>query len=81
MDLLSTITKLVTKNCFKAAIELKDAYYSIPIRSLDRKFLLTLFGRAPYMNSLAIPMVCHVLQGFLLKSLHPHYPLCISKVT
>ena len=40
MDSLSTITKLVTKNCFKAALDLKDAYYSIPIRSLDRKFLL-----------------------------------------
>lgn len=28
MDSLSTITKLVTKNCFMAAIDLKDAYYS-----------------------------------------------------
>ena len=33
------------------------------------------------MNSIAIPMVCHVLQGFLLKSLDPHYPLSKSKVT
>ena len=39
LDALSTIKKLVTKNCFMAAIDLKDAYYSIPIRSLDCKFL------------------------------------------
>lgn len=36
---LSTTTKLVTKNCFMAAIDLQHAYYSIHIRSLDRKFL------------------------------------------
>ena len=51
-----------------AAIDLKDAYYSIPIRSLDRYFL-RFFGRAPYMSSLAFPMVCHVLRRLLLKSL------------
>ena len=39
MDSLSTITNLVTKNCFMAAIDLKDAYFSIPIRSLERNFL------------------------------------------
>lgn len=39
MDSLDTITKLVTKNCFMASIDMKDAYYSIPIRSSDRKFL------------------------------------------
>ena len=39
MDLLSTITKLVTQNCYMAAVDMKDAYYSIPIRFSDRKFL------------------------------------------
>lgn len=48
MDSLSTITKLVTKNCFKAAIDLKDAYYSIPIRSLDRKCLLFIWEGTLY---------------------------------
>ena len=31
MDTLNTIIKLVDKNCFLAAIDLKDAYYSVPI--------------------------------------------------
>ena len=39
MDSLTTIIKLVDKNCFMACIDLKDAYYSIPIRKSDRKYL------------------------------------------
>ena len=39
MDSLSTITKLVTQNCYMATVDMKDAYYSIPVRSSDRKFL------------------------------------------
>ena len=39
MDSLNTITKLVSKNCFMASIDLKDAYYSVPVRKQDRKLL------------------------------------------
>ena len=39
MDSLCTITKLIAQNCFMAAIDMKHAYYSIPIRYSDRKFL------------------------------------------
>lgn len=39
MDSLSTIIKLVVKDCFMASIDLKDAYYSIPIHSSCRKYL------------------------------------------
>ena len=39
MDSLSTISKLVSQNCYMASVDMKDAYYSIPIRSSDRKFL------------------------------------------
>ena len=39
IDSLTTIIKLVDKNCFMACIDLKDAYYSIPIRQSDRKYL------------------------------------------
>ena len=35
---LQTITKLVTSNCFMASIDMKDAYYSIPFKSEDRKY-------------------------------------------
>lgn len=39
MDSLHTIIKLVDKNCFMASLDLKDAYYSIAIREIDRRFL------------------------------------------
>ena len=39
MDSLNTILKLLDKDCFMASLDLKDAYYSIPIRKSDRKYL------------------------------------------
>ena len=36
MDSLHTITKLLAPNCFMASIDLKDAYYSVPITASDR---------------------------------------------
>ena len=36
---LTAITKLVERNCFMPCIDLKDAYYSIPTRVNDRKYL------------------------------------------
>ena len=39
MDSIQTITKLVEKNCYMAALDLKDAYYSIPVKEQDQKFL------------------------------------------
>ena len=36
---LHTITKLIEKDCFMASIDLKDAYYSVPITRTDRKYL------------------------------------------
>ena len=39
MDSISNIIKLVTKNCFMASLDLKDAYYSIPITASHQKFL------------------------------------------
>ena len=39
MDTLHTIVKLIEKDCFMASIDLKDAYYSVPITKEDRKYL------------------------------------------
>ena len=36
---VSTIIKLVDKNCFMVSVDLKNASYSIPIREKDRKYL------------------------------------------
>ena len=39
MDTLLTALTLVSKGCFMASIDLKDAYYSVPIHTDDRKYL------------------------------------------
>lgn len=39
METLVTALLLINKNCFMASIDLKDAYYSVPINKEDRKFL------------------------------------------
>ena len=39
MDSLSTALSLISKNCFMASIDLKDAYYSVPIFSEHKKYL------------------------------------------
>lgn len=48
MDCIQTIVKLVTKNCFMASLDLKDAYYSLPIQTADRKFLRFLWRNELY---------------------------------
>ena len=39
MDSRQAIITLVTPNCFMASIDMKDAYYSIPVKNEDRKYL------------------------------------------
>ena len=48
MDSLCTITKLIAQNYFKSSIDMKDAYYSIPIRYSDRKFLCFQWDKVLY---------------------------------
>lgn len=39
MDTLVTALELISKGCFMASIDLKDAYYSVPILETHKKFL------------------------------------------
>ena len=38
MESLSSVLRLMEKGCFMSSIDLKDAYYSVPIDKSDRKF-------------------------------------------
>ena len=40
MDTFRTALKLIRPVCFMASVDLKDAYYSIPIAEQDRKFFM-----------------------------------------
>lgn len=39
MDTIQTALKLMRPGCFMASVDLKDAYYSIPIAAEDRQLL------------------------------------------
>ncbi|XP_063411285.1 uncharacterized protein LOC134694218 [Mytilus trossulus] len=39
MDSLGTAINLMNRNCYFGSIDLKDAFFSIPVRESDRKFL------------------------------------------
>ena len=39
MDTISSCLKQVTRGCFMASIDLKDAFYSVPIAQNCRKYL------------------------------------------
>ena len=39
MDTLGSVIKLMRPNCFMATIDLKDAYYSVPVSEKHQKYL------------------------------------------
>ena len=44
MDTIQTALKLMHPGCFMASVDLKDAYYSVPVAKEDRKFLRFQWG-------------------------------------
>ena len=48
MDNINTILELITPNCWMAVIDLKDAYYSVPIHPKFRKYLRFIYGGQLY---------------------------------
>ena len=48
MDTLKTVLNLIEKDCFLASLDLKDAYYSVPVARDHRKYLRFLWGGELY---------------------------------
>lgn len=46
MDTLNTVVDLITPGCYMASIDLKDAYYTVPIAESHRNFLKFRWGRS-----------------------------------
>ena len=40
MDTLWTVIRMMKQNCYMASIDIKDAYYSVPIADTDQKYLM-----------------------------------------
>ena len=43
MDTLNTALNMVKKNCLMASIDLTDPYYSVPVATVDQKYLMFQF--------------------------------------
>ena len=48
MDTLDTVTKMIKPGCFMASVDLKDAYYTVPIHSNHQKYLKFMFNGTLY---------------------------------
>ena len=48
MDTLNTIINLMSLDCYMGSLDLKDAYYSIPVMKEHRKYLRFLFNGRLY---------------------------------
>ena len=67
VDNIQTALRLVRPQCFMASVDLKDAYYSVPI-ALEHRYFLMLNGRG-IINIHVCPMDWLVLQDCLRKLL------------
>ena len=60
MDTIQTALKLMRPGSFMTSVDLKDAYYSVPVAKEDRKYLklvVTMNTRA-YPMALLVPLDC-----------------------
>ena len=64
MDTLNTVIKLIEKDCYMASIDLKDAYYSVSIRPLDRKYLRGVHFSSSLVCLMAFPVPLGNLLNF-----------------
>ena len=64
MDTLQSILKLVTPGCYMATIDLKDAYYLVPVAQEHRNVLL-LFAGVNYTNTLVLLIGFHLPHVYL----------------
>ena len=55
MDTLETALAMVTKNCYLASLDWRDAYYTVPVAMSDRKFLRFRWNKILYQYT-ALPM-------------------------
>lgn len=59
MDTLWTVVRMMKPNCYMASIDIKDAYYSVPVADSDKKYLKfewhdTLYKFSCFPNGLAL---------------------------
>ena len=72
MDTTQTALKLIRLGCYMASIDLKDAYYSVPVADEDRKLLKFQWGDR-YFHFTCLPNGLACAPRLLTKLLKPVY--------
>ena len=67
---LKEILKMVEKNCFMASLDIKDAYYSIPVDESSRKYLKFIWKEQLY-QSCVLPNALSPCPRWFTKLLKP----------
>ena len=78
MDTFHTALKLIRPGCFMASVDLKDAYYSIPIAEEDRKLLMFQW-KGKYYQFTCLPNGLSSAPRIVTKILKPVYA-CLRSV-
>ena len=79
MDTLDTGTKMTKPGCYMASVDLKDAYYTVPIHK-DHQKILKIEIRVAFINILASQMASRVLHAFLQRCSSQFIQHCTIKV-
>ena len=64
METISSVLSLITPGCYLVSIDLKDAYYSVPIHTDYTKYFSKKYfsGKESYISFLSFRVVCVVDQ-------------------
>ena len=74
METITTILSLVRPNCYMGTIDIKDAYYSVPVCEEDQKYLKFIL-MVNFSNSPVFQLGFVLGQGNLPNFLRDHLPL------
>ena len=64
METFADILKLVKSNCYMASLDIKDAYYTIPVAEEYQKYLKFMWKGKLY-KFCVLPNGCHLVQDGL----------------
>ena len=78
MDTLETALKLMTENCFMTSLDLKNAYYSIPIAKEHQKYVKFVWNNEQY-AFICLPMGLSSSPRILTKLMKPVFATLRSK--
>ena len=64
MDTLQSMLNVVTRGCYRATVDLKDAYYSVPVTQEHRKYFRFIWRSKLFLNIYVFLMGFHLPHAY-----------------